>query len=91
MAESDELAMSVLAAWPRVGLRIPEDLSVLGFDDQALAETFGLSTIAQPVAELGRQAAALAVQLAAGEQPPRRQIELPVSLLIRRSTAALVR
>lgn len=88
MTESDELALSVLAAWSRLGLRIPEDLSLLGFDDHPLAETFGLSTIAQPVTELGRQAAALAVSLAAGDQPVRPQVRLPVSLVIRRSTAA---
>ena len=78
----------MLAAWNRLGLRVPEDLSLLGFDDQSLAETFGLSTIAQPVTELGRQAAALAVALAAGEHPVRRQVRLPVSLVIRRSTSA---
>ena len=78
----------MLAAWSRLGLRIPEDLSLLGFDDHPLAETFGLSTIAQPVTELGRQAAALAVSLAAGDQPVRPQVRLPVSLVIRRSTAA---
>lgn len=61
MVDSDELAMSVLAACWRTGLRAPEDVSVLGFDDHALAAAFGLSTVAQPVDELGRRAAELAV------------------------------
>ncbi|HET9647928.1 MAG TPA: LacI family DNA-binding transcriptional regulator, partial [Microlunatus sp.] len=43
MAESDELALHLIAAWRRLGLRVPEDLSVLGFDDQVFSETFGLS------------------------------------------------
>jgi DNA-binding LacI/PurR family transcriptional regulator len=88
MAESDELAMSVIAAWGRLGLRVPEDLSVLGFDGHSLAEMYGLSTVAQPVTELGRQAATMAVALAAGQRPPRRDVQLPVTLVLRRSTAA---
>ena len=63
MVESDELALSVMAACWRMGLRTPEDVSVLGFDDHAMAGTFGLSTIAQPVGLLGRQAAAMAMGL----------------------------
>ncbi|HEX8488388.1 MAG TPA: LacI family DNA-binding transcriptional regulator [Propionibacteriaceae bacterium] len=63
MVESDELALSVMAACWRVGLRTPEDVSVLGFDDHAMAGTFGLSTIAQPVDLLGRRAAAMAMGL----------------------------
>ena len=49
LVESDELAMSLLEAMSRVGMQAPQDLSVLGFDDHAMAATFGLSTIAQPV------------------------------------------
>ena len=67
LVESDELAMSLLDAMGRAGLRAPRDLSVLGFDDHAMARLFGLSTIAQPVAELGARAAAMALALAAGE------------------------
>jgi DNA-binding LacI/PurR family transcriptional regulator len=69
MVESDELALSVMAACWRVGLRTPEDVSVLGFDDHALAVTFGLSTIAQPVEVLAQEAAGLAGTLAAGPLP----------------------
>jgi LacI family repressor for deo operon, udp, cdd, tsx, nupC, and nupG len=70
MVESDDLAMSVMAACWRVGLRTPGDVSVLGFDDHEMAETFGLSTVAQPVDLLGREAAALAVSLAASWSDP---------------------
>lgn len=86
LVESDDLAMRVLAALWRVGLRTPADLSVVGFDGHAMAETFGLTTMAQPVAELGRQAAELALDLAAGEAPRRRTITLPTSLVLRSST-----
>ena len=87
LVEADDLAMRVLAALWRVGLRTPQDLSVVGFDGHAMAETLGLTTMAQPVAELGRQAAELALALAAGEAPRRRTITLPTSLVLRATTA----
>ena len=61
LVDTDELAMSLLGAMSGVGLRAPEDLSVLGFDDHALAAPLGLSTIAQPVPTLGEQAAEMAL------------------------------
>jgi LacI family transcriptional regulator, repressor for deo operon, udp, cdd, tsx, nupC, and nupG len=86
LVESDDLAMRVLAALWRIGLRTPADLSVVGFDGHAMAETFGLTTIAQPVAELGRQAAELALTLAAKEAPRRRTVTLPTNLVLRSTT-----
>jgi DNA-binding LacI/PurR family transcriptional regulator len=93
MVESDELAMSVMAACWRMGLRTPEDVSVIGFDDHAMAGTFGLSTIAQPVDVLGREAAALALSLvtvAAEEHQPATappSVTVPTRLVLRSSTA----
>jgi LacI family repressor for deo operon, udp, cdd, tsx, nupC, and nupG len=98
MVESDELALSVMAACWRIGLRTPEDVSVLGFDDHAMAGTFGLSTIAQPVDELGRQAAAVAVSLASagqsrgdvqhpGPSAAPSAVTVPTRLVLRDSTA----
>ena len=86
LVESDDLAMRVLAALWRVGLRTPQDLSVVGFDGHAMAETFGLTTMAQPVDQLGQQAAELALALAAGEAPRRRTITVPTSLVLRSTT-----
>ena len=86
LVESDDLAMRVLAALWRVGLRTPQDISVVGFDNHAMAETFGLTTMAQPVTELGHRAADLALALAAGESPRRRVVTVPASLVLRAST-----
>lgn len=86
VVDSDELAMSVLAAMAQVGLRAPEDLSVLGFDDHAMSAHFGLSTVAQPVTQLGSQAAAMALALAAGETLPRKTIVMDTRLVLRRTT-----
>jgi LacI family repressor for deo operon, udp, cdd, tsx, nupC, and nupG len=92
MVQSDELAMNVMAALWRVGLRTPADVSVLGFDDHAMAVTFGLSTVAQPVDVLGREAAALAVDLVGAAVDPRRgadrprAVTVPTRLVLRHST-----
>lgn len=75
--ESDEIAFSLLPALRRAGLRVPEDISVLGFDGHEMAPRFGLSTIAQPVLSMGRQAADLAIALARGDttSPAHRPVE----------------
>jgi LacI family transcriptional regulator, repressor for deo operon, udp, cdd, tsx, nupC, and nupG len=87
VAESDEVAMSLIGAWRGLGLRVPEDLSVLGFDNHHLAEAFGLSTIAQPVRVLGERAAQMALALIEGRRLPRRDVVVPTQLVLRRSTA----
>ena len=88
VTESDEVAMSLIPALQRAGLRVPTDVSVLGFDDNVLAPLFDLTTIAQPVAELGRAAARAALTLSlhgaeALEQPHQ---QLPTRLVLRGST-----
>jgi LacI family transcriptional regulator, repressor for deo operon, udp, cdd, tsx, nupC, and nupG len=86
MVSSDELALSVLAALGRAGIVAPGDISVLGFDDHAMSERFGLSTIAQPVSELGRMAATMALALAAGRSLRPKAITLPTHLARRQTT-----
>jgi len=83
---SDELALSVLAALGRAGIVAPGDISLLGFDDHAMSERFGLSTIAQPVSELGQMAATMALTLAAGRSLRPKTITLPTHLARRQTT-----
>ncbi len=89
VTESDEVAMSLLPALQRAGLRVPADLSVLGFDDNTLAPLFDLTTVAQPVAELGHAAARAALALTrhspVGLGEPHQ--ELATRLVLRGSTA----
>lgn len=87
VAESDEVAMSLVPALGRAGLRVPTDISVLGFDDNVLAPLFDLTTIAQPVAELGAQAARMALGLVSGSEAEATHRELPTRLVLRGSTA----
>jgi LacI family repressor for deo operon, udp, cdd, tsx, nupC, and nupG len=87
--DSDELAIGILAALVRAGLRAPDDLSLLGFDDHALAGRLGLSTVAQPVVRTATEAATLALALAAGETPSRRTILVPTRLVLRSTTGPM--
>src|SRR5262249_47323036 len=66
---SDELAAGLLEAARRRGLRTPQDLSVIGFDDTALARTASppLTTIRQPLHEMAAVAVRNALRLARGE------------------------
>jgi DNA-binding LacI/PurR family transcriptional regulator len=50
-AESDEMAYGALRTFRRAGLRVPDDVAIIGFDDQPLSDFFDLSTVRQPVAE----------------------------------------
>lgn len=90
---SDALAAGVVRAAEDAGLRVPEDLSVVGYDDTPLARRLrpALTTVHQDAAEKGRIAAAeLAAAVArhrAGEPPEVRRIVLPTELIVRDSTA----
>ena len=58
-AADDTLAAGVMRAAHSLGLAVPEDLAVVGFDDGELAEALGLTTVRQPLEESGRAAAEL--------------------------------
>ncbi|MEV6967019.1 LacI family DNA-binding transcriptional regulator [Hamadaea sp. NPDC051192] len=85
----DLQALGVYEAARQVGLRIPEQLSVVGFDDveQAVWCAPPLTTVRQPFAEMGAAAARCAVALATGEMPKRTRVELATNLVVRGSTA----
>ncbi len=85
---SDEMAMGLLSEARTSGLSVPEDLSVVGFDDHDLADVFGLTTIRQGIYATGEMAGRLILDtLAAGEDLPYSHIEMPISLVERDSTA----
>ena len=94
---ADSLAHGVLLAAQDRGLAVPEDLSVIGFDDNALAPSLGLTTVHQDVDEKGRLAAAALVaattrKSGTGAGPSgdddELHIVLPTRLVVRASTAA---
>ena len=79
VAQSDVLAAGVLRAAGALGLSVPGDLSVVGFDgvDFPWLRPHRLTTVVQPVEEKGAAAARAAVELVAGRRPP--DVDLPVT------------
>ena len=87
-AATDTQALGVLEAATLSGLRVPEDLSVVGFDDIEVAPYIGLTTVRQPLEASGRAGADLILRALAGEPiPPVAQI-LDLELIVRRTTGA---
>lgn len=82
---SDEMAIGAMHALRTHGLRVPEDISVVGIDDHEMSGFFDLTTVAQPAKELGRQGAEILVGLMGGRQPARAEVVLPTRLVVRRS------
>ena len=91
VASSDLEAMGVYHAAFERGLRIPDDLSVIGFDDTVLCEYLSpsLTTVRQPLAQMADQAVRLLGDLAQSDRPAMTRIELATTLVERGSTAAV--
>jgi DNA-binding LacI/PurR family transcriptional regulator len=82
-AASDVQALGVLEAARDLGIEVPGQLSVIGFDDIEIASYVGLTTVRQQLFESGRRGAELLLQALAGEPPPSRGETLPVELVVR--------
>jgi DNA-binding LacI/PurR family transcriptional regulator len=83
---SDRLAEGALRAAARFGLLIPDDLSIVAFDDAVpLAATLNLTTVRQPSREKGEYAAGALLDLLAGHPVPQHQL-MPTELIIRGSS-----
>jgi DNA-binding LacI/PurR family transcriptional regulator len=86
VAASDEMAIGVRESARRLGLRVPEDLSVIGIDDYSLSGVLGLTTVRQDVAGQGTAAARLLLRALTEEDDSPEQIVLPTELVVREST-----
>jgi LacI family transcriptional regulator len=89
-ASNDSQAFGAIEAARTLGLRVPEDVSVIGFDDTPAAQWSAppLTTVRQPFAEMGRVAMRRLLRLVAGEELTSPRVELATELVIRKSTAA---
>ncbi|WP_432572707.1 LacI family DNA-binding transcriptional regulator [Kineococcus sp. SYSU DK005] len=89
-AGSDFQALGVLRVARELGLRVPEDLSVVGYDDLPVTEWIGpaLTTVRQPLREMAATAARMVLTLARGEVPTNLRIDLAIELVVRESTTA---
>jgi LacI family transcriptional regulator, xylobiose transport system transcriptional regulator len=86
---NDLQALGIYEAARQLGIRIPHDLSVIGFDDLSFTQWSGppMTTVRQPLVQMGAAAAELVLELASGRQPENNRIELATTLIIRQSTA----
>jgi LacI family xylobiose transport system transcriptional regulator len=92
-ASSDLQALGVYEAARRIGLSVPKDLSVVGYDDLQIAQWAGppLTTVRVPLAEMAEQAALLSLRLRDEPALAFSRIDIATSLVVRESTAAPAR
>ncbi len=85
---NDEMAIGAMQTLKSQGLRIPEDISVTGFDDIAYAKYSdpSLTTISQPAEEMGKMAMDMLLKVIEGEPLSQRECVLPTEFIIRKST-----
>ena len=85
---SDMLASAAIHAAIRRGCRVPEDISVVGFDNISISEMMNpsITTIKQPVAQLGALAAEMVIRMIEDKDEPLRSTYLGTELIIREST-----
>ena len=87
VAFNDKAAVGAARAAAERGLRVPQDLSVTGFDDLDLAQATGLTTVRQPLQEMGRMAVSLLVRLLEQHELDALHVELATELVVRSSSA----
>ncbi len=85
---SDPLALGAIRAVRRAGLRVPEDISVIGYDDSAFMSSVEppLTTVRQPIEAMGRAAVAALLAQIRGEETPVDELLFEPELVVRRST-----
>ena len=83
---NDLLAVGALEALKRTGCRVPDDIQVIGFDDQPLMDVIGLSTVHQPMDRFGEWAASALRTLLVERTTPPPSVVLPLALIPRTST-----
>ncbi|CCQ96497.1 Transcriptional regulator, LacI family [[Clostridium] ultunense Esp] len=90
-AASDEMAFGVIDALTELGYKVPEDVSVVGFDDIKEAKTFSppLTTVRQDKYGLGSEAAGLLLKFIENPEPEIHPVVLPCKLVVRSSTSRL--
>jgi LacI family transcriptional regulator len=88
-AANDDLAIGVMRILTDKGLRVPEDVSVIGFDDIEIADYMipRLTTIRQPLEDMGQQAALILHRAITGQGTTKQELALPYKLIVRESTA----
>lgn len=84
-AEYDEMAFGAMLTLRHAGLQVPQDISIVGFDDHEMAPMVDLTTVSQPVREQGELAARMLLDGLRGSSDPV-DVVLPTHLVVRSST-----
>lgn len=89
VCSNDQIAAGVIRRLSEEGLKVPRDISVVGFDDLPFATQMNppLTTVRQPIAQIGRRAVELLLRMIEGESEPGEKIIVPSELVVRQSTA----
>ncbi|MFD4551539.1 LacI family DNA-binding transcriptional regulator [Streptomyces sp. NPDC058466] len=89
-AHNDLAAIGVLGALRDAGIRVPDDVAVIGFDDIPVARHTepSLSTVRQPMREMGETAARMLLARLAGRDSPASPVVLPTEMIVRASAPA---
>jgi LacI family transcriptional regulator len=87
---NDSMAVGALRALDEAGIAVPDQLALVGFDDMPFAATTRppLTTVRQPIAEMGEAAVRMLISLVEGAPTEPRQVILPTHLVIRESCGA---
>ena len=90
LAYNDDVAVAAIGVFAQHGIRVPEDVSVVGYDDSSMADLspVPLTTVAQRPDELGRLAVERMIARVEQRRIAEREIVLPAELTVRGSTAA---
>lgn len=88
ITENDKVAQFIQMACGKIGLRIPEDISLCGFDDTEPSKELGITTIKQDFTAIGREISKLILTALSTPSVPIQKITVPVELIIRGSTGA---
>lgn len=90
VAASSKVALGILVALRRHGVRVPDDIAVSSIDDIEAASMIDpfLTVVAQPAFEIGQIAMEMLLERVSGRDYPPRRVTLPVNLIVRRSSGA---
>lgn len=88
-AASDEMAVGAIRVIRAAGLRVPDDISMVGFDDQQIAALFDLTTVAQPVKEQGAMAARQITRALVDPTDEQSNETVPIRLVMRATTTPI--
>ncbi len=80
---SDTQALGALQAIRESGRRVPDDVAVVGYDDIEVAQYVGLSTVRQPMFQMGQEGVRLLLPTLNGEDAQQTHVNLPVELIVR--------